>query len=114
MKTVLLKKFKEKDLIIKRIGIDYKIIKFLEGNSLMICEDEENYLIAKKDLDYYNDLKNKIDYILLQMDERLSKVIYNEYFSSKVENWWVYFYSESTYYRLKNKAMDLFLEWWYA
>ena len=41
-------------------------------------------------------------------------LIYNEYFSKKVENWWIYYFSRSTYYRLKNKAMNDFLEWWYA
>ena len=114
MSTVLLKKFKQKDLIIKKIGVDYKKIKFLEGNSLLICEDDFGYLGYKKDITYYNDLKSKVDYILVQMDEYLARLIYNEYFSSKVSNWWMYYYSKSTYYRLKNKAMDCFLEWWYA
>ena len=114
MSTVLLKKFKQKDLIIKKISVDYKKIKFLEGNSLMICESDNGYLEYKKDLNYYNDLKNKIDCILTQMDNQLAQVIYNEYFSFKTENWWVYYYSKSTYYRLKNKAMDSFLEWWYV
>ena len=107
------KKFKQKNLIIKKIGIDYKKIKNLEGNSLLICEGEEFYLV-KKDINYYNDLKNKVDYILLQMEKELSQIIYNEFFSSKMENWWMYYFSRSTYYRLKNKAMDNFLEWWYA
>lgn len=114
MKSTLIKSFKQKDLFIKKIGIEYRKIKYLEGNSLMICEDEEGYLSSKKDLKYYNDLKKKIDYILVQMDRNLSRVIYNEYFSNKIDNWWIYYYSKSTYYRLKNKAMDNFLEWWYA
>ena len=107
-------KFKQKDLIIRRLGIDYKKIKYLDGNSLLICEEDEGYLGNKKDLTYYNDLKDKIDYILLQMDKELSQIIYNEFFSNKVENWWMYYFSKSTYYRIKNKAMDCFLEWWYA
>ena len=107
-------KFKQKDLIIRRLGIDYKKIKYLDGNSLLICEEDEGYLENKKDLTYYNDLKDKIDYILLQMDKELSQIIYNEFFSNKVENWWMYYFSKSTYYRIKNKAMDCFLEWWYA
>jgi len=114
MIKVCVKKFKQKNLIIKKLGIDYKKIKNLEGNSLLICEDEENYLEYKKDLTYYNDLKNKVDYILMQMDKELSQIIYNEFFSNKVENWWMYYFSRSTYYRIKNKAMDNFLEWWYA
>ena len=81
MKTIEIRKFKQKDAIIKKIGIDYKKIKYLEGNSLMICEDEESYISSNKDYNYYMDLKNKIDYILLQLEENLSKVIFNEYFS---------------------------------
>lgn len=107
-------KFKQKNLIIKKIGIDYKKIKNLNNNSLMICEKEEEYIFSKKDINYYNDLKSKVDYILLQMDKDLSQIIYNEFFSSKIENWWMYYFSRSTYYRMKNKAMDCFLEWWYA
>ena len=114
MSAILLKKFKQKDLIIKKIGIDYKKIKYLEKNSLMICEADGEYLGYKKDLNYYLDLKVKIDYILLQLDKVLSQIIYNEYFAPNNDNWWVYYYSKSTYYRLKNKAMDCFLEWWYA
>ena len=75
-------------------------------------EKEEFYL--GKNLDYYTSLKEKVDYILLQMDKELSKVIYNEYLLSNNSNWWIYMYSKSTYYRMKNKAMNLFLEWWYA
>jgi hypothetical protein len=51
---------------------------------------------------------------LLQLDEQLARIIFNEYLTNKVDNWWIYYYSKSTYYRLKNKAMDCFLEWWYA
>ena len=110
----LSKKFKQKDLIIRKIGMDYRKVKFLELESLVIKEDESNYLERKKDNNYYNDLKIKVDYILLQLDEQLARIIFNEYLTNKIDNWWIYYYSKSTYYRLKNKAMDSFLEWWYA
>lgn len=114
MQTLIERTFKQKDLIIKKIGIDYKKIKISKTNGLMICEDEENYFYPKKDMEYFNNLKDKVDYILLQMDKNLSMVIYNEFFSNRTDNWWVYVYSKSTYYRMKNKAMNDFLEWWYA
>ena len=112
--SVLLKNLKDKEQKIKKIGMDYKKIKFLERNSLMICEDEGDYFSPKKNMTYYTDLRGKIDYILLQMDETLSKFVFNEYFSNKTDNWWIYQYSKSTYYRIKHKAIDSFLEWWYA
>lgn len=114
MNKILLKKLKQKELLVKRIGVDYKKIKYLEGNSLMICEAEDSYLSMKKDMNYYNDLKSKIDLILVHLEESLSQFIYNEYLSNKSENWWIYKYSRSTYYRIKHKAIDAFLEWWYV
>ena len=114
MKTITEVKFKQKDLIIRKLGIDYKKIKFLNNSPLLICETSDSYMEAKKDITYYNELKEKVDYILKQMDTTLSQLIYNEFFSNRIENWWIYFYSKSTYYRLKNKAMNCFLEWWYV
>lgn len=113
MKTLLIsKKFKHKDQMIKKIGMAYKKIKYSNPSIFMVSEKEEYYLSENEK--YYNDIKEKVDYILLQMDKNLSKLIYNEYLIGNNENWWVYLYSKSTYYRLKNKAMDIFLEWWYA
>lgn len=115
MNTVAISKFKQKDLIIKKIGMDYKKMQFLDKHSFMVFEDEMNeYSNYKKDINYFKELKAKTDYILLQMDKELSKLIYNEYFSVKKDNWWIYYYSKSTFYRLKNRSMDNFLEWWYA
>lgn len=105
--------FKQKDLIIRKIGMEYKKIKFMDDNSSLINEDSHPYFIDKNGK-YDLVIKKKIDYILLQMEKTLSMIIYNEYFSSKIDNWWMYYFSKSTYYRLKNKAMDNFLEWWYA
>jgi hypothetical protein len=83
MNEILLKSLKQKEIIVKRIGIDYKKIKYLEGNSLMICEEECGYLTLKKDENYYVDLKRKIECILMNLDEELSHFIYNEYKNKK-------------------------------
>lgn len=113
MKTIsVAKKFKQKDDTIKRIIMDYKKIRYVNPSAFIVSEKEETYL--GKSAEYYTSLKEKVDYILLQMDKELSKVIYNEYLLSNNSNWWIYIYSKSTYYRMKNKAMNLFLEWWYA
>lgn len=114
MKTKISKQFKQKDLIIRKIGIDYRKVKFFDFDQTCVNEAPSYYLNEKKDDSYYASVKNKVDYILLQLDEQLSKIIFNEYLTVKVENWWIYYYSRSTYYRLKNKAMDCFLEWWHG
>jgi len=85
MKTIEQIKFKQKDLIIRKLGIDYKKIKFLNNGPLLIYEAGVEYLEVKKDITYYNELKEKVDYILKQMDTTLSQLIYNEFFSNKVE-----------------------------
>lgn len=112
MKTRTLNEFKQKDLIVKKIGIEYRKVEFSKFNSFVVEEEETYYL--KKNEEYYNEVKLKVDYILRQMNEQLSKIIFNEYLINKIDNWWIYYYSKSTYYRLKNKAIDVFLEWWYV
>lgn len=98
--------FKQKDDIIKKIGKDYRKTEFLKLNTFSIYEN----LDEKRS--YYNELKLKVDYILLQLEEELANLIFNEYLTTRKDNWWIYYYSKSTYYRLKNKAMNNFLEWW--
>ena len=112
--TLTVKSFKQKDNLIKKIGVEYKKISFSNSIVFMVCESEESYGSKEQFIEYYNNLKKKVDYILVHMDKELSKVIYNEYLSHNVKNWWIYYYSKSTYYRMKNKAMNNFLEWWYA
>ena len=51
---------------------------------------------------------------IVAKQERYAKVIYNEYLTRKKDDWWIYYYSRSTYYRLRKKAINIFLEWWYA
>lgn len=111
---MILENFKQKDSIIKEIGKEYKKTKFFCSGAYFICEEESIYLRENKSIQYYKELKDKVDYILMQLDEELAKVIFNEYLSKKVDNWWMYYYSKSTFYRLKNKAMNHFLEWWYV
>ena len=113
MKTKISKNFKQKDLIIKKIGMTYRKVDIVSLGVSLVREEETLYIGQKRE-NYYNEIKLKVDYILSQLDEQLSKIIYNEYMVTKSQNWWIYFYSKSTYYRLKNKAMDTFLEWWYA
>ena len=102
--------FKQKQLIISKISMSYKKSS-LKDDLFSVNEENHPYLNEEN---YYLNIKNKVDYILLQMDNNLSMIIYNDFFSRKVDGWWMYYFSKSTYYRLKNKAMNNFLEWWYA
>ena len=112
MQTKTIKSFKVKDAILKKIGVEYRKLKLLSFNS--IINEEESFYLEKKNNEYYNNVRDKVDYILLQMEERLAFVVVNEYLSTRNDNWWIYYFSKSTYYRIKNKAMNSFLEWWNA
>lgn len=111
MKSNAIKEFKQKDVIIKKIGIDYKKANLIKENNFIYEEEKGFYL---KEEDFYLKIKSKVDYVLMNLERELSMILYKEYFSVKDETWWVYYFSKSTYYRLKNKAMKEFLEWWYA
>lgn len=103
-----IKNFKRKDAIIRKISIDYKKAMLIVNDNVIFENESNDYVVREEKI------KIKVDYILMHMEQELSMLVYNEYFSRKVDNWWIYYFSKSTYYRLKNKAMDNFLEWWYA
>ena len=64
---------------------------------------------------YYYSLQTKIDNVLDRLDWDCSNFIKNEFFSLNYRsNWWMNYYSRSTYYRLKKKSMNEFLSLLYA
>lgn len=114
MKTGITNGRKAKILTINKIAKEYKKIKFLMKENFLVCEEENGYMEGAKDFKYYEDLKKKVEFILMQMEDKLAKIMYNDFFTNNKSGWWMYNYSTSTYYRLKNKAIDSFWEWWYA
>ena len=80
MKNGVKTEFKRKDLIIRKIGMEYKKIKFMDDNSSLINEESHPYF-GEKNSNRDLVIKKKIDYILLHMEKTLSMIIYNEYFS---------------------------------
>jgi hypothetical protein len=49
-----------------------------------------------------------MDGLLEQMDPDYRRILENDYVHRASTNWWNEFYSKSTYYRLKNKALEDF------
>ena len=63
--------------------------------------------------DYYVKEENKsalpFDYIISKMDEESKRILYYDYVVIQPKDWYLEYYSRSTYYRLKNIALDQFL-----
>ena len=51
-----------------------------------------------------------IDNGLNSLPAQLREIIYNEFVLNMPSDWWLDYYSKSSYYRLKNKAIDIFLD----
>ena len=112
--------FKDRENIIRQYGNDYKKSKIIEmkGVSLLkencISEKEETYIESLYKYQYYYNLQNRIDKILEQLDFESANFIKNEFLSTSYKsNWWMNYFSRSTYYRMKNKAMNQFLVFLY-
>lgn len=110
--------FKEKCLLFKKMGIEYKRAKILTTKMYasfssynLINEDSTNYLpISQEKISYYENVVKILDMALNSIKKDYSIILTNDFFETKEENWWLYYYSRSTYYRLKNNAMESFLE----
>lgn len=65
--------------------------------------------------EYLNDVAyiHLFDKILQECDEDTNKIIRNEYLGKKRYRWYNEYYSRSTYYRLKNKALDEILTYFF-
>lgn len=50
------------------------------------------------------------DFIIAKLDIESQRILYFDYIKKKSKNWYLGYYSKSTYYRLKNNALDEFLE----
>lgn len=50
-----------------------------------------------------------LDYAISKLDEDSQRIIYFDFIYRNDKYWWRNFYSKSTYYRLKNIALDSFL-----
>ncbi len=62
------------------------------------------------DEDYDNNLLLSVDYALKQLDKDERRIIDNDFIEKVDKNWWRSYYSKSTYYRLKVRAMEHFLD----
>ena len=113
--------FKNKENIIRKLAKDYQRSKIIElkGANILnkdnIGEKIVGYMDTREKYHYYDSLQTKIDYILERMEWEYSNFLKREFFNCVTRSdWWLCYYSRSTYYRKKNKAMNVFLGLVYA
>lgn len=63
-----------------------------------------------RDYDDYDSLLYLFEKILDSMDCEEKRIIVNDFASNMQKYWWTGYYSRSTYYRLKAKAMKTFID----
>ena len=51
-----------------------------------------------------------LDFVISQLNDDAQKIIYFDFVYRRDQNWWREYYSKSTYYRLKNVALDDFIK----
>lgn len=52
------------------------------------------------------------DYVIAKLDCESQRIIYYDYIIFQHPKWYIEYYSKSTYYRLKNIAVDKFLSFY--
>lgn len=80
---------------------------------LTVKEQKEYYQGVDKQLDSYiqskDELKQIIEYyhmIIDKLSQDSQTIIINEFIEKRERDWWIEYYSRSTYYRLKTRAME--------
>ena len=98
----------QKSKIIELRGVDLL-------NKCVVSDKDTKYMNNKIEYDQYYSLQTRIECILDNLGYECSDFLKKEFFCCGYRsNWWENYYSRSTYYRLKNKAMDEFLGLIYA
>lgn len=89
--------YKDKENILKYIFKNYPLIK--------------DFYLKEMVIDYGTrpDLNTLINRSLRRISKESRRIITKEYVEGADEDWWYEYYSRSSYYRLKNKALDEFI-----
>ncbi len=62
------------------------------------------------DEDYDDSFILRVEFALSQLDNEESRIFTNDFVEKADRYWWQSYYSKSTYYRLKVRAMERFLD----
>lgn len=96
---------KENEAIIKHLAMVYKKLKHQ-------CYDVDNLMVSEsynQELAEAFEFVETIDAVLDSMDEDAALILRNDYFSTRQAKWYMNYFTRSTYYRIKTRAIDEFV-----
>lgn len=85
------------------------VIKIFKEAKLLHLYDTKEYNYLEDKERFNNDFIKKIISCLNVIDEDYATIIINDYIGL-IDVWWIYYFSKSTYYRKKKKAIKLFIK----
>jgi hypothetical protein len=85
--------------------VDWHIKKYLQAK-ILIESSISNITQRPHVIDFYRYIQFAID----RLDEDSKTIIFNDFMAKKNHNWYLEFYSLSTYYRLRKIAVNKFLD----
>ena len=113
--------YKNSEKIIRNYAKEYKKFKIIDLKGIdllkdnMLSENVVSYIDSENKYTYYYSVQSKIELILDLLDWDCATFLKKEFFDFNInKTWWYSYYSRSTYYRLKKKYMNQFLELFYA
>lgn len=104
-----LAKRKEVSIIAKRFFICYRLLKGEKVPSLRYDDANFGFLDQQYSPLKYRQYIKRVEEAFAQLDAVDKMFINNEFFYSDYPYWWQEYYSSSTFYRIKEKAVDNFL-----
>lgn len=82
----------------------YHRLRGLSNNNYNLSEDKEG------SISQYRSYIKRVENVFDKLDHVSKMIINKEFFYNDYRMWWVSVYSRSTFYRLRNRAILLFLE----
>lgn len=100
--------FKDKEALLMRVGRMYR-------NSVLKNKLHAEFIVQEAESAYINlEVAGEINLILDHMPLDYARIIRQDFLEYRQRGWWKEYYTSSTYYRYKCKAMDTFLDCLYA
>lgn len=87
------------------------VIKIFKEAELLHLYDTKKFNYLEDKEQFNNNFIKKIISCLNTIDEDYATIIINDYIGL-IDVWWIYYFSKSTYYRKKKKAIKLFIKFY--
>lgn len=102
----------KKRRIVESIAKEYFICLHKQNLKTLFFTLSEGKSTYGKTLKEICDYISKVEFTFSQLDALDKTFINNEFFYTEDSNWWIDIYPQSTFYRLRAKAVNCFLTMW--